>query len=91
MPSRRGAAVEEPRDVRVLEHREDAPLFAKPADHHGAGQAAPDELDRDLLIEFAVGALGEEHGTHAAVPELAHDSVRTDAAAGQDRADLVAS
>ena len=57
MAARRRAAVEQARDVRMVEAREDLPLVAQLA-HRVAGRDAADDLDRDLLVELVVGALG---------------------------------
>ena len=73
------AAVEEPRDVRVLEAREDAPLAGEAREDFVRRHAASQELDRDALVEEAVGALGEEDLAHAAAPEPAEHAVGTDA------------
>ena len=78
---RRAPAVEQPRDVRVLQRRQDLPLHAQPALHLAREHAAADQLDRDLLLVLLVGALGEIHIAHAAGAELAHDPVRTQALA----------
>ena len=38
-------------------------------------QPALDQLDRDVLLELLVGALGEEHLAHAALTEAAQNAV----------------
>ncbi len=72
---RRAPAIEQSRDVRVLQRRQDLPLHAQPALHLAREHAAADQLDRDLLLVFLVGALGEIHVAHAAGAELAQDPI----------------
>ena len=72
-----GAAVEEPRDVGVLEPREDLPLAQEALEDLAAGAAAADQFQGDLLLELPVGALREEDATHAAAPE-SRESAGTD-------------
>ncbi len=74
-------AVEEARDVRVLERRQHLPLDAEAPLQIGVGDGAPDDLDRDLLLELAVDALGEVDRAHPAPPELAQDPVGAEARA----------
>ena len=69
-------AVDQPRDARMLEPREDAPLLDEPPQH--ARRAVLDQLDRDALLELSVRALAEEHASHPAAPDLAHDAERAD-------------
>jgi hypothetical protein len=61
------AAVEQPRDARMVEPREDLPL-GREAAHEGvvAMQPAAHQLERDPHAEGAVVALGHEHLAHAA-------------------------
>ena len=74
----------------MVERREDLALELQPALNVARQQAAPHQLDRDLLLELLVGALREEHLAHAAAAEAAHDAIRTDALAGEvDRCFLV--
>jgi hypothetical protein len=85
---RRQAAVDQARDVRVLQMREDLPFLAEALQQAegGVGQ----QFDRDALFEMAVGALGQQHDAHAAAPEFAHDAPHADAVAERDaRFDLV--
>ena len=77
------AAVEQPRDVRMIERRQDLAFELQPALHLARQQPAPHQLDRDLLLELLVGALGEEHLAHAAAAEAAHDAIGADALAGE--------
>ena len=75
------AGVVEPGDVRVLEQRADVALA-----RHALGQArAPGQarqLQRDLALQAAVGALGQPHRAHAAAADLADQPVRADDVAG---------
>src|SRR5205085_10275226 len=60
------------RDVRMTEAANRACFAAEPLDHaRVAGQRRRHDLDRDLPIE--VDVVGEVHGAHAAVAELAND------------------
>ena len=54
------AAVEQPRDVGVIEARQDLPLIAEPAQNEIGVHAALDDLDRHLLLEMIVVANGLE-------------------------------
>jgi hypothetical protein len=56
-----------------------APPGEEARDSGVGGELAADQLQRDLLLVFAVGALGEKHATHAALPKLAHDPPGADA------------
>ncbi len=76
------AAVEEARDVGVLQPRENLPLAEEAAENLAAEWPAANELERDVLLELAVGAIGQEHPAHAAVADLADHAVRPDAVAG---------
>src|ERR1044071_4379411 len=72
-PVRRAAAVDEPRDVRMLERGEDLPLLAE-ALHERLADSAAHELDRDALRELAV-ADREKDRSHSAAAELTHDAI----------------
>ncbi|HKP14267.1 MAG TPA: hypothetical protein VJZ91_19255 [Blastocatellia bacterium] len=71
----RDAAVQEARDVRVVERGEDLPLAAETAGEVGVGETAPHELERDLLLKLSVRALGEEDRAHPAAAQLAQNPV----------------
>jgi len=73
-----GAAVEQVRDVGVIELREDLPLRFEPRLDRAAEGAARYDLDGDLLLELGVGALGEIHLAHAAGAQGAQHPVRSD-------------
>ncbi len=66
----------------MVEAREDLALGAEaPHDRVGVHPAFED-LDGDALVEHVVVAHGEEHGAHAALPQLAHQPVGADARVG---------
>ncbi len=75
MPSGATTAVEQARDVRVLECREDLPLHAQAALNLRREQPAAHDLQRDALLILLIGALREVHVAHAAGAELAHDAI----------------
>ncbi len=80
------AAIEQPRDVRVRERRQDLALAAKVGFEIGRRHGAPDHLQRDVVAVLPVGAPREEHRAHAAAAELPHDLVGAHARAGGCRA-----
>ena len=71
-------AVQQVRDVRVIEARKDLPLVAEAAQHGLRIHAALDELDRDLFLVLPVGAPGEIDGAHAAAADALRDFVVAD-------------
>ena len=73
----RQAAVDEVRDPRMLEQRQDASLFEEAAVHRLTGARLPNQLERHALLELRALALGEVDHAHAAVSQLAHDSEGT--------------
>ena len=81
----RRAAVEEARDVGMLEGGRDLALAAKSLAREVARHAGPDELDRHLLLELVVGAPGKVDHPHAAVAELGDQLVGPDALPGAAR------
>ena len=70
---RRGAAVEEARDVWMVQGREDLAFVAKAPDHELGVHAAANHLERDVVLELVVGAAGEIDRAHAAAPEALFD------------------
>ena len=72
------AAVEQPRDVRMIERREDLSLGAEAVASMSASEPAAQQLERDLLLELSVGALGEEDAPMPAAAELADDAIGAD-------------
>ena len=73
-----GAAVEEARDVRVIQTRENLALPAEALNDSGRVESRAHQLQRDLLLVLAIGANGREHFAHAAATELRNDVVRPD-------------
>src|SRR5439155_5916188 len=63
---------------RMIERREDLPLGAEALDVHVGVEAGAQQLERDVLRELPVRALGEEHARHSAAADLAHDAVAAD-------------
>ena len=55
----RGAAVDQPRDVGMVQRRQDLALVAEALEQERVGEAAADDLDGDALPELAVVTLGE--------------------------------
>ena len=72
------AAVEQPRDVGVIERGQNLPLGAKTAQHLVAFRSAFEELDGDLFFILPVGALGQIDRAHAAAPQLTQDAMGAD-------------
>ncbi len=73
------AAVEQSRDVRVLQAREDFALRAETAqDFIGIGPAL-EQFDRNRLAKFRVRARGQPDRAHPAAAELAKQAVGADA------------
>jgi len=70
-------AVEEARDVRVLEPREDLALLPEAPDGVRVHPLA-DDLDRHALPELFVGARGEEDRSHPSPAEFTENPVRAD-------------
>ena len=70
--------VEQARNPGVLEAGQDLTLSNQPFALELAMRAVAMQLDRHLLLELAVGALGEIDGPHAAFADLAHQPVRSD-------------
>ncbi len=77
-PSSVRAAVEQARDVRVLEPGEDLPLGAEAPQQSSVSRPRAHELERDALRKSRRRAR-PGRPSHAAAAELAHDSVRPDA------------
>src|SRR6202008_2138309 len=65
----RDAAVEQARNARVREPRADLALAAESPERGLAVDADRQELQRHLLIEAAVDALGEENRAHPALAD----------------------
>ena len=91
-PAIRGAsAVEQLRDVRMTERRENAPFaFEAPVDVFGASGAF-DEFERAALRELDAGAFDEIDRAHAAAPDLANHAPAADALADSASASALVS
>ncbi len=76
------AGVIQPRDVRVLERREDLALARQALGQPRALPRAVRQLQRDAALLQQVGALGQPHAGHAAAAELADEPVGADPVAG---------
>ncbi len=72
------AAVEQARDVRMFETRENLALAQEARLHRVGIHAALDDFQRGALFELSVGAFGEQHDAHAAAAEFAQHAPRTD-------------
>ncbi len=69
------APIEQARDARMRERREDPPLLEEAADEQRVVlAAAPNELERRRLGELPVGALGEEDLAHPALAQHPHEA-----------------
>ena len=84
-----GSAVEEPRDVGMLEGGQHLALGAETPQGFGRRPATADELDRHLLAERVVGPFRQVHRAHAAAAELVEKAIRPDPV-GDPRALVVA-
>ena len=83
LADRREAGVDEMRDVRVRQPREDVALsretlFAGVADQRGVQQ-----LHGDPALESAVAAFGQPHASHASLADRLDEAVRADLHAGE--------
>jgi hypothetical protein len=74
------AAVQQPRDVRMHEGRQNLPLGDEALVQRIGHVARANQLDRDLMLELPIGALGEVDDTGAATTDLANEVIRADAA-----------
>ena len=80
------AGINEPRDVRVIQPREDLPLHLEPIAGDFGRQALIHELDGDVLVELAIRAMRQIHRGHAAGAQQAIERVRPEPhSAGQRR------
>lgn len=69
----RVTAIEQARDVGMIEPRQDLPFGAKARSQIGMEQTTCDDFQSDLLLILIVRALGEIDGAHAAVTEQSRD------------------
>ena len=78
-PLVRCAAVDQPRDVGVIEVGEDLPLGAQTLQYEVTLIAARHELDRHFLVVLRIDSARTIHLAHATVPDERDDFVRADA------------
>src|SRR5215831_12845438 len=71
-------AVEQARNARVVERRENLSLGAEALVVDLRVEPRAQQLERNTLLERAIGTLGQEDSRHAAAPDLLYDPVRTD-------------
>jgi hypothetical protein len=62
----------------VVECRQDLSLGQKTLGGLRGGKSDPQPLERDLLVELSVGALGEKDASHAPVSQLVDQFVGPD-------------
>ena len=77
----RGAAIEQPRDVAMIEPREDLAFVPEALLGERAAHVGAHELDGDFGVVLIVVANRLEHIAHAAGAEHPDDAVRADALA----------
>ena len=82
-PVRRHSGVEELRDVRMAEGRQNVAFAAEAALHRAPGEMGVRQLEGDLAFVGAVAPGGEPDDPHPAAPELAHEGVGADAISGE--------
>jgi hypothetical protein len=63
----------------MVQLSEDLPFDLQARFHRACERAAVHQLDRNLLLEFSVGSLGEINLAHAAHAQDAEQAVRSDA------------
>ena len=85
MTARRHAGVDEVRDVRMGEAREDVAFAAEPLFAGPAHQREVEQLDRDPSLEAAVAALAQPHAAHAALTDALDEAVRADGLSAERR------
>jgi hypothetical protein len=75
-------AIEQTRDIGMLETREDLPFLSEPIDNQIGFHALTDELDRHLFSKFRVGTHRQVNRSHTAGTELADEFVWSYTSAG---------
>lgn len=78
-------AIQQPRDVRMAQRGKDLPFGAEALLIDLRIEAGAKELERHLLLELTVGALGEEDARHAAATDLPKEAISANAPAGDVR------
>ena len=79
---RQSAAVQEMRDVRMIELSEDLALDPEPRLDSSRQRPAVNDFDGYLLLELRVRPLGKENLPHAAHAQGAQHPIRSDASSG---------
>src|SRR5690606_17165319 len=82
---RRGTAVQETRDVGMIEVGEDLAFAEQPLFRLGIDEPVANELDGDLLAEALVRPFRQVNDAHPAAPEDADDAIGPDSQAGRAR------
>src|ERR1035438_8509107 len=72
------AAVQQSRDIRMIEAGQDLAFGAKALGEEPRTQVGTDHFDRDLLLKFAVRAVRQVDRSHAALPEFGIEFVSSD-------------
>ena len=72
------ATVDQMRDAGMFQPRHQIPFAVECGQHGGAVHAGPDHLQRDMLYEGAIGALGQPDAAHAARAQPAQHAPRAD-------------
>ena len=71
-------AVEQPRNVRVVEARENLPLVAEVPQDGICVHATLYQLDGNPLLVFIIGAFGQENRAHPPAPDLTDNAIAID-------------
>src|SRR5215468_6736976 len=80
---RRRAAVEQTRDVRMIERSQNLPFTQEPVAHEVGVHPAFDDLDRHLAPELLIVTLGLVNVSHSAASDQSSDVIRPDATSRQ--------
>src|SRR4029079_4688762 len=75
----RDAAVEQAPDVGMIQRRQDLPLDLEAVQIDVGVETGSQQLERDLLLEFAVGPFREKDARHPPAAELTDDAIGTEA------------
>lgn len=85
-----GISSDKMRDMRMLEPRQNLPFAQEPRQRGFRIHAALDQLERDSLLDLAIGTLRQPDHAHAAAAQLALDPPRADTRADEGCVDLIA-
>jgi len=72
------SAIEETGYIWMIKARQNLPFGPEMAQHRVRVHAAFNELNRDLLFVFGVGALCQINRAHSATPDFANDAIMVD-------------